>query len=170
MFGGLAFLVGGNMAVAASGQGGLLARGDPARSATLVRASIANVAETSAHTNLSVRVNPLTVIPPSLTTTPARTARIATTSNRPAMTAEAKPAASPLFAAMDALTALSKSIEIAMRIFQPAVRTIVRGTIDRSCRTVALLVDRDASTGITRLRQRAGIHPEPIRRNASGSD
>jgi hypothetical protein len=30
MFGGLAFLVGGNMAVAASGQGGLLVRVDPA--------------------------------------------------------------------------------------------------------------------------------------------
>jgi TfoX/Sxy family transcriptional regulator of competence genes len=30
MFGGLAFLVGGNMAVAASGQGGLLVRADPA--------------------------------------------------------------------------------------------------------------------------------------------
>jgi TfoX/Sxy family transcriptional regulator of competence genes len=30
MFGGLAFLVGGNMAVAASGQGGLLVRCDPA--------------------------------------------------------------------------------------------------------------------------------------------
>ena len=29
MFGGLAFLVGGNMAVAASGQGGLLVRADP---------------------------------------------------------------------------------------------------------------------------------------------
>ena len=29
MFGGLAFLVGGNMAVAASGQGGLLVRVDP---------------------------------------------------------------------------------------------------------------------------------------------
>ncbi len=36
MFGGLAFLVGGNMAVAASGQGGLLVRVDPAESATLV--------------------------------------------------------------------------------------------------------------------------------------
>jgi TfoX/Sxy family transcriptional regulator of competence genes len=35
MFGGLAFLVGGNMAVAASGQGGLLVRVDPARSAAL---------------------------------------------------------------------------------------------------------------------------------------
>ena len=33
MFGGLAFLVGGNMAVAASGQGGLLVRCDPAESA-----------------------------------------------------------------------------------------------------------------------------------------
>jgi len=32
MFGGLAFLVGGNMAVAASGQGGLLVRVDPERS------------------------------------------------------------------------------------------------------------------------------------------
>jgi TfoX/Sxy family transcriptional regulator of competence genes len=36
MFGGLAFLIGGNMAVAASGQGGLLVRVDPAESAELV--------------------------------------------------------------------------------------------------------------------------------------
>ena len=36
MFGGLAFLVGGNMAVAASGQGGVLVRVDPAESDTLV--------------------------------------------------------------------------------------------------------------------------------------
>lgn len=36
MFGGLAFLVGGNMAVAASGQGGLLVRVDPAQSDSLV--------------------------------------------------------------------------------------------------------------------------------------
>ena len=36
MFGGLAFLVGGNMAVAASGQGGLLLRIDPARTDALV--------------------------------------------------------------------------------------------------------------------------------------
>jgi TfoX/Sxy family transcriptional regulator of competence genes len=36
MFGGLAFLVGGNMAVAASGQGGLLVRVDPAQSDKLV--------------------------------------------------------------------------------------------------------------------------------------
>jgi hypothetical protein len=36
MFGGLAFLIGGNMAVAASGQGGLLVRVDPARSESLV--------------------------------------------------------------------------------------------------------------------------------------
>ncbi len=35
MFGGLAFLVAGNMAVAASGQGGLLARVDPAESEAL---------------------------------------------------------------------------------------------------------------------------------------
>jgi TfoX/Sxy family transcriptional regulator of competence genes len=37
MFGGLAFLVGGNMAVAASGQGGLLVRVDPDESPTLVK-------------------------------------------------------------------------------------------------------------------------------------
>ncbi len=36
MFGGLAFLVGGNMAVAASGQGGLLVRVDPSTSDTLL--------------------------------------------------------------------------------------------------------------------------------------
>jgi TfoX/Sxy family transcriptional regulator of competence genes len=36
MFGGLAFLIGGNMAVAASGQGGLLVRVDPAESDHLV--------------------------------------------------------------------------------------------------------------------------------------
>jgi TfoX/Sxy family transcriptional regulator of competence genes len=36
MFGGLAFLVGGNMAVAASGQGGLLVRVDPAQSDALI--------------------------------------------------------------------------------------------------------------------------------------
>jgi TfoX/Sxy family transcriptional regulator of competence genes len=36
MFGGLAFLVGGNMAVGASGQGGLLVRVDPAESDALV--------------------------------------------------------------------------------------------------------------------------------------
>lgn len=44
MFGGLAFLVGGNMAVAASGQGGILVRVDPARSDELVGASAAEVA------------------------------------------------------------------------------------------------------------------------------
>ena len=36
MFGGLAFLVNGNMAVAASGQGGILVRVDPEESARLV--------------------------------------------------------------------------------------------------------------------------------------
>jgi TfoX/Sxy family transcriptional regulator of competence genes len=39
MFGGLAFLIGGNMAVAASGQGGVLVRVDPARSDALVAAT-----------------------------------------------------------------------------------------------------------------------------------
>ena len=37
MFGGLAFLVGGNMAIAASGQGGILVRVDPDHSSRLVR-------------------------------------------------------------------------------------------------------------------------------------
>ena len=41
MFGGLAFLVNGNMAVAASGQGGLLVRVDPAESADLVASTAA---------------------------------------------------------------------------------------------------------------------------------
>jgi TfoX/Sxy family transcriptional regulator of competence genes len=36
MFGGLAFLVGGNMAIAASGQGGILVRVDPGESDELV--------------------------------------------------------------------------------------------------------------------------------------
>ena len=36
MFGGLAFLIGGNMAVAASGQGGVLVRVDPATSDKLI--------------------------------------------------------------------------------------------------------------------------------------
>ena len=36
MFGGLAFLFGGNMAIAASGQGGILVRVDPAQSDALV--------------------------------------------------------------------------------------------------------------------------------------
>lgn len=41
MFGGLAFLVGGNMAVAASGQGGLLVRVDPDESDRLVETTAA---------------------------------------------------------------------------------------------------------------------------------
>jgi len=41
MFGGLAFLVNGNMAVAASGQGGLLVRVDPHASAELVETTSA---------------------------------------------------------------------------------------------------------------------------------
>jgi TfoX/Sxy family transcriptional regulator of competence genes len=45
MFGGLAFLVGGNMAVAASGQGGLLVRVDPAQSEELVAAKKARLME-----------------------------------------------------------------------------------------------------------------------------
>ncbi len=41
MFGGLAFLVAGNMAIAASGQGGLLVRVDPSTSADLVETTAA---------------------------------------------------------------------------------------------------------------------------------
>ncbi len=45
MFGGLAFLVGGNMAVAASGEGGILVRVDPAESDALVAATNARLME-----------------------------------------------------------------------------------------------------------------------------
>jgi TfoX/Sxy family transcriptional regulator of competence genes len=43
MFGGLAFLIGGNMAIAASGQGGALVRVDPEESDTLVEKTNASV-------------------------------------------------------------------------------------------------------------------------------
>ena len=45
MFGGLAFLIGGNMAVASGGQGGLLVRVDPAESDTLVATTNARLME-----------------------------------------------------------------------------------------------------------------------------
>lgn len=45
MFGGLAFLLGGNMAVAASGQGGLLVRVDPEQSGKLVATTNARLME-----------------------------------------------------------------------------------------------------------------------------
>jgi TfoX/Sxy family transcriptional regulator of competence genes len=45
MFGGLAFLIGGNMAVAASGQGGVLVRVDPADSETFVATTNARLME-----------------------------------------------------------------------------------------------------------------------------
>ena len=45
MFGGLAFLIGGNMAVAASGQGGVLVRVDPAQSDRLVATTNARLME-----------------------------------------------------------------------------------------------------------------------------
>jgi hypothetical protein len=44
MFGGLAFLIHGNMAISASGQGGVLVRVDPAQSDALVAATSATVA------------------------------------------------------------------------------------------------------------------------------
>jgi TfoX/Sxy family transcriptional regulator of competence genes len=43
MFGGLAFLIGGNMAIAASGQGGVLVRVDPEESNKLVAKTNASV-------------------------------------------------------------------------------------------------------------------------------
>ena len=45
MFGGLAFLIGGNMAISASGQGGLLVRVDPADSDKLVASTNARPME-----------------------------------------------------------------------------------------------------------------------------
>lgn len=45
MFGGLAFLVGGNMAVAASGQGGILVRVDPAEGEELLATTAAHPME-----------------------------------------------------------------------------------------------------------------------------
>jgi len=45
MFGGLAFLVGGHMAVAASGQGGMMVRVDPAKSPKLVATTKACLVE-----------------------------------------------------------------------------------------------------------------------------
>ena len=45
MFGGLAFLINGNMAVAASSQGGIMVRVDPARSDELVAATEATTFE-----------------------------------------------------------------------------------------------------------------------------
>ncbi|MEY2581666.1 MAG: hypothetical protein QOE09_1515 [Ilumatobacteraceae bacterium] len=45
MFGGLAFLIGGNMAVAASGQGGVLVRVDPTKSDKVVATTTARPME-----------------------------------------------------------------------------------------------------------------------------
>jgi TfoX/Sxy family transcriptional regulator of competence genes len=45
MFGGLAFLIGGNMAVAASGEGGILVRVDPAQSEGLIASTNARPME-----------------------------------------------------------------------------------------------------------------------------
>ncbi len=45
MFGGLAFLIGGNMAIAASGKGGILVRADPAKSDSLTSSTNAYLME-----------------------------------------------------------------------------------------------------------------------------
>jgi TfoX/Sxy family transcriptional regulator of competence genes len=59
MFGGLAFLIGGNMAIAASGQGGVLVRVDPAQSDTLVATTNARLMEMRGrHMQGWVRVDP----------------------------------------------------------------------------------------------------------------
>jgi hypothetical protein len=49
MFGGLAFMIGGNMAISASGQGGLLVRVDPARTTELAGRAHAGVAVMGGH-------------------------------------------------------------------------------------------------------------------------
>ena len=49
MFGGLAFLIGGNMAVAASGQGGVLVRVDPAEWDALLASTSAEPMEMGGH-------------------------------------------------------------------------------------------------------------------------
>jgi hypothetical protein len=51
MFGGLGFMIGGNMAVAASGQGGLLVRVDPEESSSLI--------ETTPAYNMVMRGRPM---------------------------------------------------------------------------------------------------------------
>jgi hypothetical protein len=45
MFGGLAFLIGGNMAISASGQGGVMVRVDPAESEALLTTTNASLVE-----------------------------------------------------------------------------------------------------------------------------
>jgi hypothetical protein len=45
MFGGLAFLIGGNIAVAASGQGGVMVRVDPAKADKLLATTAARLVE-----------------------------------------------------------------------------------------------------------------------------
>lgn len=50
MFGGLAFLIGGNMAVAASGQGGVLVRVDPEESDGLIASTNARLMEMGGRT------------------------------------------------------------------------------------------------------------------------
>jgi TfoX/Sxy family transcriptional regulator of competence genes len=59
MFGGLAFLIGGNMAVAASGHGGVLVRVDPAQSDSLVETTSAELMEMGGrHMRGWLRVDP----------------------------------------------------------------------------------------------------------------
>src|SRR3954469_21650858 len=61
MFGGLAFLIGGNMSVAASGQGGILVRIDPAESGELGRPRGAQLMEMRGRTMPGwLRVEPRT--------------------------------------------------------------------------------------------------------------
>lgn len=63
MFGGLGFLVHGNLAVSASGQGGLMLRCDPADSATLTRqAGVARVEMRGREMDGWLRVDPAVLL------------------------------------------------------------------------------------------------------------
>jgi len=69
MFGGLAFLIGGNMSVAASGQGGLLVRVDPEQSASLLGEPGTDLMEMGGRTmNAWLRVAPDVLDDPTLRT------------------------------------------------------------------------------------------------------
>ena len=66
MFGGLAFLVGGNMAVAASGQGGLMVRCDPAESDRLTAGNYQLFIAPAARASADAPVQPVAVTDPSI--------------------------------------------------------------------------------------------------------
>ena len=80
MFGGLAFLLAGNMAIAASGQGGVLVRVDPAQSDTLVATTNARLMEMRGRQMQGwLRVDPEDVPSPVSVSTPPRVANASST-------------------------------------------------------------------------------------------